>query len=296
MNVVADMAAEAVRWNALSEKLLSDFISEFEKCKEADLNCQQSIVNQFIDRSRHYDNLMVQECSSNTRGSACSNLIKPSLNYSGDSLPLKSLINEKSKNEIIMKNLSKDIARSRKVVLQQIFNNQEIFNNINTIESRADFFDAMSKEFPKAKWFAGASDVSRRCLTGLGASRCYIFGTIPLHSNVTFLSGSFASWHTSGTKWRREAGQALMADGYRDFKRLWQGEVVDYRQWDIDRLVQEQTILDPIHKKHINGSLIFTLPPKYFTGSGTVDMTNLQDRIRYGCLMLGYTYTNGVCR
>ncbi|WP_432480650.1 hypothetical protein [Moraxella sp. ZY200743] len=290
------MAEEAVRWNSLSEKLLSDFISELKKCKNGDLNCQKSIVNRFIERSRHYDNLMVQECPSNAKGSACANLIKLSLNYSGDSLPLKLLINEKSKNKIIVHHLSKDIARSRKLVLQQIFNNQEVFNSINTIESRADFFDAMSKEFPKAKWFAGASDVSRRCWTGLGASGCYVFEKIPFHSNVTFLTGSSFSWRTSGIDWRREAGQALMADGYNDFKRLWQGEVVDYRQWDIDRLVQEQTILDPIHKKHIGGSLIFTLPPKYFTGSGTVDMTNLQDRIRYGCLMLGYNYINGVCK
>ncbi len=77
---------------------------------------------------------------------------------------------------------------------------------------------------------------------------------------------------------------------------LWDGKVTDYRQWDINRLVREQTRLQPIHEKHIEGSVIFTLPPKVGTGSGTVDMMNLQDRIRYGCLMMGYNYANGVCK
>ncbi|UNU72755.1 DUF637 domain-containing protein [Moraxella nasovis] len=296
VDTAANEAGVAARWNALSESLLSDFVDKFKKCK-SNSSCEQSIVNQYIKHSQKYDDLMIKECSLNANGSACANLIRLSLNYNGDSSPLKSLISETYNNEIIKNNLSNDMIRSRNVVLQQIFSNQNVFNNINTIESRADFFDVMSKHFPQTRWFAGASDVSRRCLTGLGASGCYIFGTIPLHSNITFLTGSSFSWRTSGTDWRREAGQALMADGYNDFKKLWDGKVTNYRQWDINRLVQEQTILQPIHEKHIGGSVIFTLPPSLIgTGSGKVDMLNLQDRIRYGCSMMGYSYINGVCR
>lgn len=65
-------------------------------------------------------------------------------------------------------------------------------------------------------------------------------------------------------------------------------------KWDINRLAAEQTILQPVHEKHIKDSVIFTVLPRYVgTGAGRVNMMDLNDRIRYGCVMMGYNYNNG---
>jgi filamentous hemagglutinin len=301
-------ASIAVSNNYLSKLEQEMLMKELNLCGRNDTTCANKVIDKYLAISKKNDGLLQNSCSATSNSYnyfQCQQHIKNALNYAGDAFytPLIGGNGSASMPYLNPPNqIKEDITRSRKIVLSAIFSGDaysSTFKGINDIDARADFFGAMSREFPKSKWFSGANDVSRRCLSGLGADGC--------GSYLTFgIAGALSG--VDAYDWRKEAGEALMLNGYNDFKMMWEGKVTDYKQWDINRLIGEQTTLQPIHQKYlstsrigINESVLLVKLPKITTfGGGKVNMLDLNDRIRYGCQLMNYNYVKsgnlGMCK
>lgn len=95
----------------------------------------------------------------------------------------------------------------------------------------------------------GAEFVSRAGWTGLGADG----------SSYTFLLGSVLAGINAPSiyEWRAEAGSALMKAGFRNFCNLYNKTINNVVAWDINQLMSEQKILQPIHEKYLTERIIF---------------------------------------
>lgn len=121
---------------------------------------------------------------------------------------------------------------------------------------------------------------SRACVTGLGAAGCA--------SNLTFGAGKiFGNPDLYG--WRKEAGDALMTQGFENFRDLYNNRPNPIT-WDIKQLRDEQTLLQPIHEKYLSNKYIFRTISETLTD---VDILDYKSRIRYGCKLLGYSEQQG---
>lgn len=148
-----------------------------------------------------------------------------------------------------------------------------------------------------AKWFGGADYVSRTPLTGLGAdgNGSYLtFGASKILGNPDIYS------------WRSEAGNALITQGFSNFKNLYNSRP-HATQWDIKQLRDEQTLLQPIHEKYLGSQPLFNWMSNIFTDTnyggkflsdkqvqdGGINILDKSSRIKYGCKLLGYTEQQG---
>jgi hypothetical protein len=96
----------------------------------------------------------------------------------------------------------------------------------------------------------GAEFVSRAGWTGLGAD-----GN---GSSYTFLLGSVLAGINAPSiyEWRAEAGSALMNAGFRNFCNLHNKTINNVVAWDINQLMSEQKILQPMHEKYLTERII----------------------------------------
>lgn len=157
----------------------------------------------------------------------------------------------------------------------------------NTIDNRADFFGASVRYEQNvgsgAKWYGGAEDVSRRFLTGLGADGS--------GSSYTFLMGSLLAGVNAPSiyEWRAEAGNSLMDAGFSNFSNLYNKTINNVVSWDINQLMSEQKILQPIHEKYLTERIIFRTASRI---SG-VDILDYASHVLFGCKLLGYNEAQG---
>jgi filamentous hemagglutinin len=158
----------------------------------------------------------------------------------------------------------------------------------NTIDNRANFFGASDQYYQNSgvgvKWFGGADAVSRAIWMGLGAGD---------FASLMFLGGAaIAAFEGNNLyEWRSEAGNALMNDGFSNFKNLYNNGTNNPVVWDINQLRREQTILQPIHTDYFGNTILFNAASKYLPKG--VDVTNYNARVTYGCNLLGYGAKQG---
>lgn len=131
-----------------------------------------------------------------------------------------------------------------------------------------------------ARWFGGADEVSRSCITGLGADGCA--------SYITFGAGKILG-NPDLYAWRKEAGDTLIIQGFNNFRHLYNNRP-NAMQWDIKQLRDEQTVLQSIHEKYLSDANLFRLVSSWITD---VDILDREPIIKYGCKLLGYTEQQG---
>jgi hypothetical protein len=192
-----------------------------------------------------------------------------------------------------------DVKRTTDQTFNYVFNAPNARNNItqyyDDIDSRANFFGASANYYRDlgigVKWFGGAYNVS---IDDLG-------GGEPL-SVLKFLAGAVVTGQGSNLyNWRSEAGNALMNDGFNNFKNLYNNGTNNPVAWDINQLRREQTVLQPIHEKYLGDADFFRGLSNFLTDSnwpaikwispqtrvpGGVDITKYPSRVNYGCQML----------
>ena len=169
---------------------------------------------------------------------------------------------------------------------------QQLFTTrLHDINTRANFF-AINDQYYHAihkpiKWFGLSNQVSRECITGLGARHCA--------SYITFASskllGNPPIYH-----WRQDAGDTLLANGFVHFQALFNDRATDPVQWDIEQLNQEQAILQPVHTHYLAKYHAFNFVTKNVMRMRIkhgVDLLNLPSCIRYGCYRMRYTAVQG---
>ena len=181
-----------------------------------------------------------------------------------------------------------DVSRTSKQTFDYLYNtpnaNTRFVTYFNTIDNRVNFF-AASNQYEKnlgvgARWFGGADEVSRSCITELGADGCA--------SYITFGAGKILG-NPDLYACRKEAGDTLIIQGFNNFRHLYNNRP-NAMQWDIKQLRDEQTVLQPIHKKYLSDANLFRLVSGWMTD---VDILDRESRIKYGCKLLGYTEQQG---
>lgn len=84
--------------------------------------------------------------------------------------------------------------------------------------------------------------------------------------------------------------------GYADFKNIYQNfKTIDLKQWNIQRLVDEQVALQPIHEKYVPKLAPFLRTMMQDIGN-VKDLLNVQDRINTGCEAMCYEVKCGVAK
>lgn len=96
---------------------------------------------------------------------------------------------------------------------------------------------------------------------------------------------------TTLNDWRKVAGDSLMADGFNNFKNLYNGNYSSVMQWDIKQLKEEQTLLQPIHEKHLKPRSMVDKGSSFIMNGGSI--LKYKDRIKYGCSQMGYEKNSG---
>lgn len=256
-----------------------------------------AVVADAEDLSVMLDNELNNVCRDNPTSDACRTSVNTATQYIG--------------MEDAWDILEGDVSRSSKNTFDHEYNSVGAEENFdvyyNTIDNRADFFGA-SDQYEQniglgARWFGGAEFVSRAPLTGLGADG----------------SGSWASFGVGGVitgtevyDWRSEAGNTLMNAGFDNFKSLYNQNVSDPVAWDINQLKGEQQALQPVHEKYLSEQDAFVESSKFFTNSSAplnpvrllptgdkqtiedgINILNYEDRVEYGCSLLGYSEAQG---
>jgi filamentous hemagglutinin len=198
------------------------------------------------------------------------------------------------------------VKRTTDQTFNYVFNAPNARNNItqyyDDIDSRKNFFGTSANYYKDlgidVKWFAGAYDVS---IDSLGGGEKW--------STLKFGVGALFTGQGSNLyNWRSEAGNALMNDGFNNFKNLYNNGTNNPAAWDINQLQREQTVLQPIHEKYLGDANAFQWVSKKLTDSnwpfikyvtpptrvpGGVDITKYPSRVNYGCQMLSYSAKKG---
>lgn len=162
---------------------------------------------------------------------------------------------------------------------------------LHDINSRADFFATndlyFQQSFIPVRWFKVASQVSKECITGLGAHHCA--------SYVTFASTKTLA-NPPIYAWRQAAGDTILSASFDNFNKLFNQGTTDPITWDIEQLVHEQRVLQSIHIKYLSKYQIFlsayNVVMRLRIQDG-VDLLSLPSRINYGCYRMGYAAQNG---
>ena len=271
-----------VEWNYLTHVSLEQFRKGQLTMKEAE------------QLSERLDKETQRLCSNNPTSDACRAAISSQIQY----IAMQDAWS-------VMRN---DVSRTSKQTFDYLYNtpnaNTRFVTYFNTIDNRANFF-AASNQYEKnlgvgARWFGGADEVSRSCITGLGADGCA--------SYITFGAGKILG-NPDLYAWRKEAGDTLIIQGFNNFRHLYNNRP-NAMQWDIKQLRDEQTVLQPIHEKYLSDANLFRWFSNQMTDSenrkytgklikeeqaqpGGIDILDKSSRIRYGCKLLGYTEQQG---
>ena len=224
--------------------------------------------------SKENENYLIKVCDADPSSNACKTAIQDSLWYNSESRLRKRI---------------DDGDQSAKRVLNILYNGNNAKNlfisRVSDIDSRANFFGTNDNYYKSInlpiRWFEGAEDVSRSCITGLGASGCA--------SYITFGAGKLLG-NPDIYGWRSEAGNTLMKDGYANFKKLYNGQYTNAVDWDVNQLKREQTSLQPVHEKYLKDKKWFRLATEKMTD---VDILDKDSRIKFGCELLGYDESQG---
>ncbi|PKZ67780.1 hypothetical protein CYJ96_11935 [Moraxella osloensis] len=257
-----------------------------EKVRKHQLSIQEAEkLSQFLDSE------VKKLCSKNPTNDACRTAISSQIQYIAMQEAWETMRN--------------DVSRTSKQTFDYLYNTPNANNRFvlyfNTIDARANFFKA-SNQYEKnlgvgAKWFGGADYVSRTPFTGLGAdgNGSYLtFGASKILGNPDIYS------------WRSEAGNALITQGFGNFKNLYNSRP-HATQWDIKQLRDEQTLLQPIHEKYLGNQPLFNWVSNILTDTnyggkilsdkqvqdGGINILDKSSRIKYGCKLLGYTEQQG---
>ncbi|MFV8192909.1 DUF637 domain-containing protein [Acinetobacter soli] len=277
VNTAANSADIAIQNNYLTHYTKAKFVSELTACKVKLSDCE-AVIQKYQSTSKINDLELTNICNNPARRSDCNLMLQAALDYAGDDFNKIYGINSSA-----MKNLQLDQARSRELVLKNIFkDNNSWFGMINDIDLRADFFSAMYAK-TGAEWFKVANQTSRAAFTGLGAEGNF--------SSLTFGIGNLIST-SDAYAWRDEAGAALMKGGFKNFKELYEGKVNDINAWNIKQLREEQLLLQSIHEKYFAN---YQWKPMVWIPEVTmqVNLLNYNSRIQYGCKKMGYTVSQG---
>lgn len=277
VNTAANSADIAIQNNYLTHYTKAKFVSELTACKVKLSDCE-AVIQKYQSTSKINDLELTNICNNPARRSDCNLMLQAALDYAGDDFNKIYGINSSA-----MKNLQLDQARSRELVLKNIFkDNNSWFGMINDIDLRADFFSAMYAK-TGAEWFKVANQTSRAAFTGLGAEGNF--------SSLTFGIGNLIST-SDAYAWRDEAGAALMKGGFKNFKELYEGKVNDINAWNIKQLREEQLLLQSIHEKYFAN---YQWKPMVWIPEVTmqVNLLDYNSRIQYGCKKMGYTVSQG---
>ena len=225
-------------------------------------------------KSKENEEYLVKICEASPSSKSCQTAIQDSLWYNSESALKKRIA---------------DGDESSKRVLDILYNGKNAENNflsrVPDIDSRANFFGANDSYYDgkgvDIRWFGGAEDVSRSCITGLGANGCLSYATFGM-SKILGNPDIYG--------WRSEAGNTLIKDGYSNFKSLYNGQYSNPKNWDIQQLRKEQESLQPVHEKYLKDYPLFRNVSEKISD---VDILNKDSRIEYGCKLLGYDKAQG---
>lgn len=185
--------------------------------------------------------------------------------------------------------------QSAKTVLDVLYNgdnaNRLFLHRIPDINTRANFFAVNHLYYQgltvPVRWFGIADKVSRDCLTGLGAKHCGSY--LPFAVSKVFGNPKIYTW-------RQQGGETLLANGFDNFKALFNGKFNNAVAWDIGQLNTEQTLLQPLHERFLGAYPTFRKVNKTIMRlkiKGGVEILNKADRVRYGCSLLDYSVEQG---
>lgn len=292
VNIAANSAETAVKNNFLYPKEKMKYEAEYAGCSLSgdSSSCRDQVIEKYMNLSKQNDQILFDTCTNGIMASACNSMLKVALNYSSSDFWYSYV----PTTSAALNDLKKDQIRTRDLVLSKIIENPDSFYKaVNDIDTRADFFSAMYLK-TGATWFLAAEKTSRNNLSGI----LFNMGSVYDQAFQTIRDINKMDQQTQTTllKWRSEAGDAIMKLGYADFKNVYQNyKTIDLKQWSIQRLVDEQVALQPIHEKYVP-----KLSPSLRTvmqGVGNVtDLLNVQDRINTGCEAMGYTVQCGVAK
>ncbi|SET27177.1 hemagglutinin repeat-containing protein [Thorsellia anophelis] len=275
----------AVENNYLTQMQAEEFISNYEGICFTDA-CKirrDELIKKYSEISLEQDVDLVSVCEEKPDSSACTAALKDAIAYNGG-------INDKI---IDARDLLGDRFYSSNNTLNILYNGQDakalISERVESIDNRADFFGMNDYYFDELgipiKWYGEAEKVSRACLTGLGATGC--------GSEYTF---ELYDWALDADldAWRAEAGKKIMEGGFNNFSNLYNlsngnydnvnlsvlnfddsGKVNSVKLnlytlfsnnpdvysmiWNVDQLISEQKMLQPVHEKYIPNNSNF--PP-----------------------------------
>lgn len=104
--------------------------------------------------------------------------------------------------------------------------------------------------------------------------------------------------------WRTAAGDALINGGFDNFKDLFNKVSTDPVAWDINQLKTEQSLLQSIHERFLEGHNIFQnigrlstdtsiWPDSIVGANGGVSILGYKSRVEFGCKLLEYSKSQG---
>jgi filamentous hemagglutinin len=194
-----------------------------------------------------------------------------------------------------------DVSRTSQSTFNYIYNTKgasdRLVTYLNTIDNRANFFGASNLYEQQlgigAKWFWGAEAVSRAPLNGLGAD-----------GNASYITFGLGWLLAPVYSWRTAAGDALINGGFDNFKDLFNKVSTDPVAWDINQLKTEQSLLQSIHERFLEGHNIFQnigrlatdtsiWPDSIVGANGGVSILDYKSRVEFGCKLLGYSKSQG---
>jgi filamentous hemagglutinin len=194
-----------------------------------------------------------------------------------------------------------DVSRTSKSTFNYLYNTEgasdRLVTYLNTIDNRANFFGASNLYEQQlgigAKWFWGAEAVSRAPLNGLGAD-----------GNASYITFGLGWLLAPVYNWRTAAGDALINGGFDNFKGLFNKVSTDPVAWDVNQLKTEQSLLQSIHERFLEGHNIFQnigrlatdtsiWPDSIVGANGGVSILDYKSRVEFGCKLLGYSKSQG---
>ncbi len=194
-----------------------------------------------------------------------------------------------------------DVSRTSKSTFNYLYNTEgasdRLVTYLNTIDNRANFFGASNLYEQQlgigAKWFWGVEAVSRAPLNGLGAD-----------GNASYITFGLGWLLAPVYNWRTAAGDALINGGFDNFKDLFNKVSADPVAWDINQLKTEQSLLQSIHERFLEGHIIFQnvgrlatdtsiWPDSIVGANGGVSILDYKSRVEFGCKLLGYSKSQG---
>ncbi|WP_240669182.1 hemagglutinin repeat-containing protein [Dyella sp. M7H15-1] len=222
----------------------------------------QKVVDAYTELSQQNDAALQQACAVAPQSASCQDGVREALSYA---------------SALALPWMAGDVNQSRNNALNLVMTNSPAYGAINTIDARADFFEAMY-QLTGAPWFGAAEKTSTTDLTG------WLFNV----GNFV-ASGGLADW-------RSQAGALIMQNGQNSFANIYQNYQntgFDLNAWSLRQLVTEQNMLQPVYEQQgsLTKSIIFFGGFPYH-----IDTMDLKDRIEFGCGRMAAFGYQGDCR